>query len=239
MRRRGRSRTPEPVDPGDWVCRECHINNFRRKEFCFGCKKAKAEVTSAPRMRRGDRVMESKDWACKECDMVNFARRTECFKCSKPRSEVEKEAGEFRLGDWKCKECLVTNFSRRAACFKCEKSRKDCEVGYDSRGHVIAVGDWTCLECKENNFAKRVQCFKCKKPRTDEAGGSNDVVNKSEPNGVESADVISSDVVENNDVVKMEAEMNSDVVNLNFGETECGDGTVLNEISDDVMMPPE
>jgi len=83
----------------DWTCTGCRHVNFRRRERCEDCGRAKpaAPAPAAP---------EAGDWTCAACGASNFKRRTHCFKCGQAGAGAPAASSSSSSDDKSCLICL-------------------------------------------------------------------------------------------------------------------------------------
>lgn len=126
------------MKPGDWICDNCNVHNFKSRTRCYGCCKDKKVEVPAP--------------------TINLTQRT----------KQQGGSGKVEPGDWSCDACNMNNFKSRKLCYGCSKARTPEHPVYDRRNGGADRGgqfeDWQCV-CGGQNFAYRKRCIGCSNER--------------------------------------------------------------------------
>ncbi|KAJ3195234.1 hypothetical protein HK101_000763 [Irineochytrium annulatum] len=121
--------------PGDWLCRQCSLNNFASRTRCMQCGGPQAPGASVPHMPTAPKSRPTDrpgDWHCpnENCRYHNYSSRSECYRCG--TKKVDDSGGyaqygnpsagaQMKPGDWICSRegCAFHNFAKRDTCAKC------------------------------------------------------------------------------------------------------------------------
>ncbi|AYV83638.1 MAG: putative RNA-binding protein C17H9.04c [Hyperionvirus sp.] len=80
------------IKRSDWLCENCDLIIFARRDECFKCRAPRPSGTSMGEPLNEDRGRKKYkyeprpgDWICKSCHDIQFARNTVCRKCDTPK----------------------------------------------------------------------------------------------------------------------------------------------------------
>ena len=79
------------VEPGDWQCRECGYNNYRRNFMCYRCKASPSSQLES----------EPPPWRCTSCEKLNAGTRRSCWSCRAEKSPRQEEDEFSRVRGWR------------------------------------------------------------------------------------------------------------------------------------------
>ncbi|KAG8345968.1 hypothetical protein TRVL_03212 [Trypanosoma vivax] len=175
---KGKEEEEMHIDPGAWICAECHVFQRRNVGFCDICLKPRVIVDPGRSAKRQEATVLYTTWTCHSClhhneDLTAIA----CAKCTEPRSQGSKEdhklAEDASAGtvdgkpfpsSSKSVVALAAVNTLETGRWRCPYCRSFVDVMVTSCcGSVreTPFGYWRCSSCCSTNRDERVRCLGC------------------------------------------------------------------------------